>query len=52
MLAQLRDVLAAEDSTIVAKEDYHRGMLGPEGTELDWFAIHIRQRHCREFGAE
>lgn len=30
VFAQLRDVLAAEDSTIVAQKNYHGGMLLPE----------------------
>jgi hypothetical protein len=30
MVAQLRDVLAAEDSSVVAKKGDHRGVVGPE----------------------
>jgi hypothetical protein len=29
LLAQLRDMLSAEDSAVVAKEDDHRGLTGP-----------------------
>jgi hypothetical protein len=31
--AQLRDVLAAEDSSVVAEEDDHSGAVGPERAE-------------------
>jgi hypothetical protein len=40
--AQLRDVLTAEDSTVVAKEDQHRGPALPQGTEACWVAIGVR----------
>jgi len=38
MLAQLRDVFAAEDSAIVTKEDEDGGIRFPEGAEADGFA--------------
>ncbi len=40
--AQLRDVLAAEDSTVVAQEDQHRWSALPQGTEACWVAIGVR----------
>jgi hypothetical protein len=40
--AQLRDVLTAEDSTVVAKEDQHRRSALPQGTEACWVAIGVR----------
>lgn len=43
MLAQLRDVLAAEDSTIVPEKDDHRGRVSPQGTEMNGFAINVRK---------
>ena len=33
MIAQLRDMLAAEDSSIVTQEDEHRGSFFPQGPE-------------------
>ncbi len=44
VLAQLRDVFAAEDSTIVPEKDDHRGRISPQGTEMNGFAINVRQR--------
>jgi hypothetical protein len=38
VFAQLRDVLAAEDSTVVAKEDEDGGVAFPEGAEADLLA--------------
>ena len=43
MRAQLRDVLAAEDSTVVAQENKHRRLPDPKRTEPDFFAIYVRQ---------
>jgi hypothetical protein len=40
--AQLRDMLSAEDSTIVAKEDEHRWSALPQGTEARWIAVGVR----------
>ena len=45
MLAQLRDVLAAEDSSIVAKEYDHGGTVSPERTKLDLLPVDIRQHN-------
>jgi hypothetical protein len=42
-LAQLRNVLAAEDSTIMTQEDQHHGMLGPQRAQANRMAIAIGQ---------
>lgn len=52
MFAQLRDVLAAEDSTVVAKEDDHGRPLGPQRSKLDRVAVGIRQRDGSKTGAD
>lgn len=41
MLAQLRDVLTAKDSAVVAQEDQHHGMLGPQGAQTHGIGIAI-----------
>ena len=41
--AQLRDVLAAEDSTIVPQEHHSSGLALPKGAEADLGAVRIRQ---------
>ena len=38
MIAQLRDMLAAEDSSIVAQENEHRGSFFPQGPKADCLA--------------
>lgn len=43
VLAQLRDVLAAEDSAVMAKEDDDRGLAGPERAQSDRLPLRIRQ---------
>ncbi|HEX5434736.1 MAG TPA: hypothetical protein VFY05_10900, partial [Candidatus Angelobacter sp.] len=43
VLAQLRDMLRAENSTIVPEKDDHRRRVGPQGTEMHRFAIDVRQ---------
>ena len=43
--AQLRDVLAAEDSTVMAQEHHDCRLADPQGTEPDFFAVYIRQRN-------
>ena len=48
VVAQLRDVLAAEDSSVVAKEDDHRRMVGPERAESDRLSFRIGQDYFRE----
>jgi hypothetical protein len=48
MFAQLRDVLAAKDSTIVAEEDHHGGLPFPKRTEAHLLAVCIGQHDRRE----
>ena len=48
VVAQLRDVLAAEDSSVVAKEDDHCGVVGPERAESDRLSFRVRQDYSRE----
>jgi hypothetical protein len=43
MSAQLRDVLAAEDSTPMTQESNNRRLLGPERTEKVGLAVDVRQ---------
>ena len=43
MIAQLRDILSAKDSSIVAKEDEYRWSYFPKGTEADILAVWIRE---------
>ena len=50
--AQLRDVLSAEDSTVVAKKDHHGRPGLPQGAKARWFAIGIGKRDPGEFAAE
>src|SRR5205809_7612563 len=47
-LAQLRDVLAAEDSTPVPEEHQNDGRVPPQRTKLYLPAINIRQNNSRE----
>jgi hypothetical protein len=52
MFAQLRDVLAAENSAVVAeKNNYSRG-LRPKRAEAGGTAIDVGQRDSRQFAAE
>jgi len=48
VFAQLRDVLAAEDSTIVAEKDHHRGMISPKRSQANLVAVSIRQNDIGE----
>jgi len=48
VVAQLRDVLAAKDSSVVAKEDDHRRLVGPERAERDGLSFRVRQDDSRE----
>lgn len=43
VLAQLRDVLAAEDSAIVPQKDHHRWRFGPDRSQPHLIAFGIRQ---------
>jgi hypothetical protein len=48
VVAQLRDVLAAEDSSVVAKEGDHCGVVGPERGDSDRPSFRIGQDYSRE----
>ena len=50
-LAQLRDMLTAENSAVMAEKNNDRRRIGPQRTQPDCFAIDIRQRDARELGA-
>jgi hypothetical protein len=52
MFAQLRDVLAAEDSTVVAKKDNYCRRLSPKRAEAGGMAINVGQGDSRQFAAE
>jgi len=52
VLAQLRDVLAAEDSAVMAKKDEDGGIRFPEGAEADGFAEGVGERDIGELLAE
>jgi hypothetical protein len=43
MCAQLRDMFAAEDSTVVAQKDESSRRVGPEGPEPDGVPVNVRQ---------
>ena len=51
VLAQPRDVLAAEDSTIVTEKDDHGRGIGPERPEAYRLAINVGQRNVCELAA-
>ena len=48
LLAQLRDMLAAEDSTIVPEEHQDYGRIPPQRTKLYLLVVNIRQNDSRE----
>jgi hypothetical protein len=48
VVAQLRDVLAAEDSSVVAKEGDHHRLVGPERAEPDSPSVRVGQDDFRE----
>ena len=50
--AQLRDVLSAENSTVMTKEDHHGRSALPQGAEPRWLAIGIRERYSSQLAAE
>ena len=52
MIAQLRDVLAAVDSTVVAEEDKDRGTFGPQRAEPYFLAFRVGQDHPCKPSAE
>jgi hypothetical protein len=52
VFAQLRDVLAAKDSAVVAEEDKDGGIGFPEGAEADGFADGVGERDICKLLAE
>ena len=52
MFAQLRDVLAAKDSAIVAKKNNNRGLALPQRTEANFPAVRVGENDVRELLAE
>ena len=52
VFAQLRDVLAAENSTVVAKKNNHRRSLRPKRAKARGMAIDVGQRDPRQSAAE
>ena len=52
VIAQLRDVLAAEDSSIVAQKGYHARLLLPERAEAYLASFRIGKTNSRQFRAE
>lgn len=52
MCAQLRDVFAAENSTIVAQEDHRSGSVGPQRSQAESITVNIGKRNASQFAAE
>ncbi len=52
VLAQLRNVLAAEHSAVVAEEDEDRGAVGPQRAESNLVAFGVGQDDSRKLPAE
>jgi len=52
MRAQLRDVLAAEDSTVVTEENQGSRPVGPQGPETDRVAVNVGKRDAGQLAAE
>lgn len=50
--AQLRDMLSAEDSTVVPKEDHHGRSAFPQRAKPRRLAIGVRERNSSELAAE
>jgi hypothetical protein len=50
--AQLRDVLSAEDSTVMAKEDHHGRSTLPQGAKTRRLAVGVRKRNSGKLAAE
>jgi hypothetical protein len=49
---QLRDVLSAEDSTVMAKEDHHGRSTLPQGAKTRRLAVGVRKRNSGKLAAE
>lgn len=52
VFAQLRDVFAAEDSTVMAEKNKHGRATGPQGAETNGMAVNVGKRNARELAAE
>lgn len=52
MGAQLRHVLAAEDSAIVTEKSEHAGLRDPEGSQPDFASFAIRKNKFSELAAQ
>jgi hypothetical protein len=52
VFAQLRDMLAAEDSSIVPQENQHGRLARPQRLQIRLFAIAIRKHDLSEFAAK
>jgi hypothetical protein len=52
VFAQLRDVLAAKNSSVVAQKDNDCRLLVPQRAEPDFAAVAVRQSNERQFAAE
>jgi len=50
--AQLRDMLSAEDSTVVAKEDQHRRATLPQRPEARGISVDVWERDSGQLAAE
>src|SRR5579864_843547 len=50
--AQLRDMLSAEDSTVMAKEDHHSRCGLPQRSESRRFAVGVGERYSSQLAAE
>ena len=46
--AQLRDVLTAENSTVMTQKNQNGGTVRPKGTKLHTFSVDVRQRNARQ----
>ena len=46
VLAQLRDVLAAEDSAVVPQKSHYRGRFRPNRSQRDLIVVGIRQAYA------
>lgn len=52
MCAQLRDVLTAEDSAVMAKKDHSSRTVGPQRAEADHLAVNVRKGDAGQLAAE
>src|SRR5271170_1971712 len=52
MFAQLRDVLAAKDSSVVSQKNEHSPLLSPQGAKTSLLAVAIGKSKFCEFAAE